>query len=426
MFRLIVCVMAICANAMLLGNACAAVRCGSAGDSAVCRGADDVTCREWLGDSIVDVVADVCATDVEERKARRLINEWEVSYGAGSPFGATEWRSLDNTVFTSKFTQMWQVNFCHQFSEHDYGDAPAGYYYPSMGFYLQWLDYSRLRIKGNEPLLPATMTADYGQIASAGWTLHQYMWARDKWRLHLNLECGAAYVFHPTYVSSVTFVTLAKPWQILIGAGVYLDRQVGHGELSLGPQFTHLSNSGLGAYNTGINNFSLCMRYRYKAVERILRAKAKDGGEAGDESRWYGSVATTLGGVYYEYSEHPNGQLTVMTDVMYRLSAANALGVGIDYFYNSQPDRDGRREYVGMAMKYDRWFGPFVIHMQGGAFLNACRPIKWKGRSRVYEHIGFKYVLMRHRPVSPYIGVYTKACGFNAEQMGVGVGVKVF
>ena len=363
------------------------------------------------------------------QKRHRLINEWEVSYGAGSPFGATEWREVKSSTFTEKFTQMWQLNVCHQFTADDFGAAPADFYYPSIGFYVQWLDYSHLRIQGNPPDFPETKTADYGQIASFGWTIHQYFWSKGKWRAHLNLENGAAYVFSPHYETG-SWVTLSKPWQILVGIGGYLDRQVGSdGELSIGPQFTHLSNSGLGAYNTGINNFSLVLRYRHKDLPDIQRCRPSEALREKDGSRFrphlYGSVMAGLGGVYFEYSEVPNGQLTVMADVMYRLNPNNGLGLGFDYYHNAIADRTGGRDYYGVGVKYDHWFGPFVIHVQGGVYVGPARPIKWKDLSRIYENIGFKYVLLRRHHVAPYLGIYTKGNGFNAEQMCFGMGVVV-
>lgn len=361
-------------------------------------------------------------------KGHRLINEWEVSYGAGSPFGATEWRAVKNSEFTQKFSQMWQVNFSHQFTADEYGAAPADYYYPSIGGYVQWLDYSHLRIRGVEPEFPATKTADYGQIVSFGWTIHQYCWSQGPWRAHLNIENGAAYVFSPHYEVG-NWVTLSKPWQILVGLGFYFDRDCRGGEISLGPQFTHLSNSGMAAYNTGINNFSLCLRYRHKSLTEIQRCRPDQARINRDGTTFrphlYGSMMVGLGGVFFEYSQHPNGQLTIMADAMYRLNPNNGLGIGVDYYHNANPDRTGHREYVGLGLKYDHWFGPFVIHVQGGAYLNEARPIKWKGTSRIYENIGVKYVLFRHRPLSPYLGIYTKGNGFNAEQMAFGLGMTI-
>lgn len=362
------------------------------------------------------------------RSSHRLINEWEVSYGAGSPFGATEWRALKNSEFTQKFSQMWQVNVCHQFTADEYGAAPVDYYYPSIGAYVQWLDYSHLRMRGKEPAFPPTKTADYGQIVSFGWTLHQYCWSQGPWRAHLNLENGAAYVFDPTYEVG-NWVTLSKPWQILVGFGFFLDHDCAGGEWSVGPQFTHLSNSGLGAYNTGINNFSLCLRYRHKDLRETQRCRPKQALTNRDGTRFsphlYGSVMLGAGGVFFEYDYEPNLQYNVMADVMYRLNPNNGLGLGLDYWHNEVADRTGRREYVGLAVKYDHWFGPLVVHLQGGAYLNDRRPIKWKDESRIYEHIGFKYVLFRTRPISPYVGIYTKGNGFDAEQMTFGVGMMI-
>lgn len=358
----------------------------------------------------------------------RLINEWEVAYGAGSPFGATEWRQVKNSVFTEKFSQMWQLHVSHQFTADEYGAAPAGFYYPSVGAYLQWLDYSHLRIRGNGQDIPTTKTADYGQILSFGWTIHQPFWSRGAWLAHLNIENGAAYVFRPVYEPG-NWVTLAKPWQILVALGVYVDRQLPHGLLSIGPQFTHLSNSGLGPYNTGINNFSLCLRYRHQTLPQVQRCPASQAMTEGSGQPFrphlYGSVMAGLGGVYFEYSERPNGQLTLMADLMYRLNPNNGLGLGLDYYHNAVADRTGRREYAGLAVKYDHWFGPFVIHVHAGAYLNAERPIKWKDTSRIYENIGVKYVFRRASSLSPYVGIYTKGNGFNAEQMAFGLGCTI-
>ena len=148
----------------------------------------------------------------KEAKREPLINEWGIGYGAGSPFGATEWRSVKNSEFTQKFSQMWQLNIGHQFSSKDYGAASKGYYYPTLGMFFQWLDYSHLKIQGVEPIIPKSKTADYGQIATFGITLHQYCWTSGKWRGYLNQETGAAYVFNPVY-EVPSWVTLSKPWQ---------------------------------------------------------------------------------------------------------------------------------------------------------------------------------------------------------------------
>lgn len=353
-----------------------------------------------------------------------LINEWEISYGAGSPFGATEWRSVKTSEFTQKFTQMWQLNVGHQFTSKDYGAAPKGYYYPTLGLFFQWLDYSHLKIRGKEPDIPSTQTADYGQIASFGFTLHQYCWANGKWRGHLNIETGAAYVFNPTYGDNC-WVTLSKPWQILVGLGWMFDYEIRRGEISFGPQFTHMSNSGLSDYNTGINNFSLCVRYKHKTLKEIQRCRPEDAliEKNGQkfQSHFYGSIMTGYSKVYFEI---PNTavQITMMADAMYRIDPNNGIGIGLDYYHNDNPDRTDRKDYIGAGIKYDRWFGPFVIHVQVGTYLNGKRPIKYKGTARVYENVGYKYVLFRQKRISPYLGIYTKGNGFEAEQMSFAAG----
>lgn len=361
--------------------------------------------------------------------SHRLINSWEVSYGAGSPFGATEWRALKNSEFTQKFSQMWQVSLQHQFTADDYDAAPDQYYYPSIGAYLQWMDYSHLRMRGTGDPYPVSKGDDYGQIVSVGWTINQPFWSTGKMQAHMNLENGAAYVFEPHYDPVSNWVTLAQHWQVMVGLGVYLDVQLPHGLLSVGPQFTHLSNSGLGYYNTGINNFSLTMRYRHQTMPQLQRCPTSQALIRKDGTRFerhlYGSFLATIGGVYFERDEHPNRQLTFMADAMYRINPNNGLGVGIDFYQNAKADRTGHHNYVGAGIKYDHWFGPFVIHLQGGAYIGPRRPIKWKNLSRIYENIGFKYVMFRTRQVSPYLGIYTKGNGFNAEQMAFGLGVMI-
>ncbi len=353
-----------------------------------------------------------------------FINEWGIGYGAGSPFGATEWRSVKNSEFTQKFSQMWQVNIGHQFTSRDYGAAPKGYYYPTFGMYFQWLDYSHLKIRGVEPTIPSTQTADYGQIASLGITLHQYCWTSGRWRMHFNHEGGAAYVFNPTYGKS-NWVTLAQPWQIYLGFGWFFDYEVKGGEISFGPQFSHLSNSGLANYNTGINNFSLCVRYRHKSLKEIQKCKPEEAliEKNGQrfKSHFYGSIMTGYSKVFFE---NPNSaiQFTMMADAMYRIDPNNGIGIGIDYYHNDHVDRTDRKDYIGAGIKYDRWFGPFVVHVQIGTYLNGKRPIKYKGTARVYENVGYKYVMLRQKRISPYIGIYTKGNGFEAEQMSFAAG----
>lgn len=43
---------------------------------------------------------------LKDTKKVPFINEWEIGYAAGFPFGATEWRSVKNSEFTQKFSQM--------------------------------------------------------------------------------------------------------------------------------------------------------------------------------------------------------------------------------------------------------------------------------------------------------------------------------
>lgn len=355
-----------------------------------------------------------------------LFDQYEVLYTAGSPWGTSEWRNVDNTIYYSKFTQMLQLSMLHQFKGRELGAATAGYRYPAMGIYLQWLDYSQLRMRDKNHL---SDKYSYGHIASFGFVLHQTCWINGRWSGHIKMQDGAAYVFHPVYKSEGgnTIATMAKPWQFLLGVGWYFDYAVGNKSvLSFGPQFTHMSNSGLDTYNTGINNFSLSVAYRHQSNNRppvcseANALREKDGSLF--HKHLYGSVLAGLSGVYYEYSQRPNGQLTMMADLMYRLSPTHGLGLGLDYYHCSQPDRCGRTDYVGAGVKYDHWWGGFVLHVHGGVYLNDRRPIKWKGMSRFYENIGYKYVFCRTHPIAPYLGVYTKGNGFNAEQMSFAVG----
>lgn len=357
-----------------------------------------------------------------------LASDWGVTYGAGSPFGAVEWREVPNTDFTQKFTQMLQVSFSHQLKGDEIGAATSGYRYPSVGAYLQWMDYSHLRMQGHEPLVPSSHRYSYGQIASFGWTLHQTCWTHGRWSGQLKIENGAAYVFDPVYVKEGKEVvaTLANPWQILVGVGWYFAREYGDGEILLGPLFTHISNSGLSSYNTGINNFSFALGYRHRAPRDTHRCPPERALKERDGSlfrpHYYTSIVAGLGGVFFEHSERANGQLTLMADAMYRLRPTHGLGLGLDYYHCAQPDRCGRTDYLGAGFKYDHWWGGFVFHLQVGAYLNAMRPIKWKGMSRFYENIGYKYVFCRQKPVAPYLGIYTKGNGFNAEQMAFSIG----
>ena len=367
---------------------------------------------------------DACSQLRKESKREPLINEWGIGYGAGSPFGATEWRSVKNSEFTQKFSQMWQLYLGHQFTSKDYGAAPKGYYYPTIGAYFQWLDYSHLKIRGREPIFPSTKTADFGQIATVGLTLHQYCWTSGRWRGTFNHEFGLAYVFDPVY-EVPSWVTLAKPWQFFVGFGWFFGYEVKGGEIDFGPQFTHLSNSGLTNYNTGINNFSLSVRYRHKALKEIQRCRPEEALVEKDGQRFrphlYGSVMAGYGKVYFE---DPNSavQLTIMADAMYKIDPNDGIGVGFDFYHNDNPDRTNRKNYVGAGIKYDRWFGPFVIHVQIGSYLNGKRPIKYKGTARIYENFGYKFVLFRQKRVSPYLGIYTKGNGFEAEQMSFAMG----
>ena len=110
------------------------------------------------------------------------------------------------------------------------------------------------------------------------------------------------------------------------------------------------------------------------------------------------------------YFEDPNSavQITMMADAMYKIDPNNGIGVGLDYYHNDNPDRTDRKDYIG-----------------AGIYLNGKRPIKYKGTARIYENVGYKYVMFRHKTISPYIGFYTKGNGFEAEQMSFALGCTI-
>lgn len=365
----------------------------------------------------------------------RVFDVWEVAYGAGSPFGLAEHRTLSGIEFTQKFTQMGQVSFMHQFKGRELGAATEGYRYPAIGAYVKWLDYSRLSFRGDgkqhgQICIPKEEHFDYGHIGSVGWVLDQYTWNKGRWRGHLHLENGAAYVFHPIYAYNGYAVTLAKPWQIFIGCGYYFDYQVcNDGELALGTQFNHMSNSGMSDYNTGINTFSLSLRYRHTARPVVERCKKEDALTNRDgtlfKKHLYSSITTGMGSLYSDNFRHSTGMLAVSADAMVRLSPTHGMGLGLDFWHQAQADRMGRNDYVGLSYKYDHWWGSFAFHGHIGAYLNGKRPIKYKSLSRIYQQLGFKYLFLRDSRIAPYLGIYSKANGFNAEAMTFAVGAVV-
>lgn len=383
----------------------------------------------------VSLWAVACLPLLAQQSRQRIFDVWEVAYGSGSPFGLAEHRSLSGIEFTQKYTQMWQVSFMHQFKGRELGAATEGYRYPAIGAYFKWLDYSRLSFRGDgqlhdHTLVPVTERFDYGQIGSFGWVLDQYTWNKGLWRGHLHIENGAAYVFHPVYAYNGYAVTLTKPWQIFIGVGYYFDYQIhSYGEVALGTQFNHMSNSGMSDFNTGINTFSLSLRYRHTAQGEVARCTGEDALLERDGTRFkphlYTSVTTSLGSLYSDNFQHSVGMLGISADGMIRLTPTHGMGLGLDFWHQALADRCGRRDYVGLSYKYDHWWGPFIFHAHIGAYLNGKRPIKWKDTSRIYQQLGFKYVFLRQKPVAPYLGLYSKSNGFNAEAMTFAVGAMI-
>jgi len=379
-----------------------------------------------------------CTLLAQEEK-HRLFDVWEVAYASGSPFGLAEHRTLSGIEFTQKYTQMWQVSLMHQFKGRELGAATKGYRYPAIGAYFKWLDYSRLSFRGDgqlhgKVLIPESEHFDYGQIGSFGLVLDQYTWNKGAWRGHIHLENGAAYVFDPVYAYQGYAVTLAKPWQIFIGVGYFFDYQIASksgknlGEVALGTQFNHMSNSGMSNYNTGINTFALSVRYRHTAQNYVQRCSEEDALIERDGTRFkphfYTSLTTGLGCLYSD-NFYSCGMMSLLTDAMYRITPTHGMGLSLGFWHQALPDRSGKRDYLGLSYKYEHWWGAFSFHTDIGAYLNGKRPIKYKSQSRIYQQLGIKYVFLRDAKVAPYLGLYSKSNGFNAEAMLFSLGAIV-
>jgi hypothetical protein len=378
---------------------------------------------------------------VREVSGTRLLNFYELNYEAGTPIRSTAtMKAMTHQAYTSGIT----CTVGHQYTADDFGPVTGRRYYPTVGLTMVYSNFSRVKMVPG-PKEQQAVVADYGHFIALAPSFTHYHHIDGTWRLKTVVENGVGYAFHPYDPKHNPYSTIGGHFQIYFSYGIFTGRQLGNLEFSVGPQFTHYSNSGTYRPNRGINNAGLSLRFKQADCPYIPRSNP-----ALEEEEFlpYIYFSANINGGFHTYKEeellyylkHPGasytksptvyGDLNLSADFMYRPKSYMGYGVGLDFFYrdgydmlreyytaiqSAQALKHVQRLYLGLALKHETYIRNFAIEINVGTYLNDKHLLNVDNFTRIYERIGLRYYMGDGR-IRPYVGYFIKGNKFTAEQ----------
>lgn len=397
--------------------------------------------RGQEADTLYDSLSAPDSLHIGALDAQRKLNFFEINYEAGTPIRSTaSMKSLTQQAYTSGIS----FTVGHQYMPEEYGPVTGRRYYPTLGLTVVYSNFSRVKMVPGVKEKNAVIS-DYGHFVAISPSFTHYHNIDGTWRLKTIVENGLGYAFHPYNYDKNPYSSIGGHFQIYFSYGIFTGRQLGKTEFSVGPQFTHYSNSGTYRPNRGINNVALSMRIKQADRPYIPRSNPA---LAEQEFLPYVYFTCNFNGGFHTYKEeemlfhlkHPGevyrqsptvyGDLNVSTDFMYRPKSYMAVGAGLDFFYRGGYDllheyytainseqalRHVQRLYLGLGLKHETYIGNFAIEINVGAYLNDKHLVNIDNYTRLYERIGLRYYIGEGR-VRPYVGYFIKGNVFTAEQ----------
>lgn len=369
-------------------------------------------------------------------------NFFEVSYAGGTPLKTTSgMREMMQQAYTSSF----QITFGHQYTAEDYGPTSISHYYPTVGLSFTYSDFCHVKMKPNHPHGETAPESDYGHFLALAISFTRYLHCFENFRFKAIIENGAAYALDPYDYRHNPYSSIGGHFQIYFNYGLFACCTFGKNEISIGPQFSHYSNSGTYRPNNGVNNISLALRFKQADYGEIPRSNPWAQSDAFQPYCYFGFHVN--GGIHTYKEEallrqmkHPGkkdpgkkatiyGDLNISADFLYRTSSYQGLGMGLDLFhgggysllkqyYSKTAPRIAhriKRTYLGIALKNESYIKNFAINIHVGAYLNSRHLKSDNSFTRIYERIGMKYYWGKGR-TRPYVGYFIKGNLFTAEQ----------
>jgi len=196
-----------------------------------------------------------------------------------------------------------------------------------------------------------------------------------------------------------------------------------HYRLSLGPAYSHHSNSKTNFVNTGCDAVSLEMALTYLNAPISRRTSKTTVEEMGLRKRYwdvYYAACITGSGVEdlsrrWTYASH-----SLRLAHYWRFFRRAAVGAGADGFFDKGGNED--RNAIGLCGRIDFYMTRnFVLALSAGGYLNG----KASNGSPVYESVGMNYCIDTSKWYFPYIGFCTKANAGKAENLQLVLGLRI-
>lgn len=311
----------------------------------------------------------------------------------------------------------------------------AGQNYPYDSYIsgiLTYQDYSHPQVKDEYSHL--MNNRGLGRYLSLGVSIRHHYWQNKWYSISGVIENGYGYQFDPHATKDVR-QTQSGYFQIYFNAGFHFTYTINeHHDLSTGPQFTHVSNSGTHLPNNGLNSLTWSLRYHYYMGEPETKNSDHAARKANRMNNQFIYLDGRVGcGINARNkSADPDtivnsihASVNTSLALMYKLNERHGLGLGADYFYNPTGAVDGRQNYLGVSIKHESIYNHLGVDVCLGYYANEShyKSEKSRKRTRLYEQIGMRWYFKPDSKSSPYIGYFVKGNGgFYAENIEVNVG----
>lgn len=322
--------------------------------------------------------------------------------------------------FPSRETQVKGPLYHYTFSvgtQYDagnlYGYYGLGGYYPSLGVTVGIYDYDGAVFPGGTP---------YSNHYSLSVHYEQTFWDSGRWSLHYLLENGLGYTSNTFDYEKNPESTFGGHYHTAFHMGVFLSCFLtDHIKLSLGPSYSHHSNSKTHYINTGCDAVSAEIALTY-AGQRVQKQTGNVSLESMGVRRRYWDIhygaCITGGGAgvtdTWRYVSHK-----VNAAHLWRTCRRAAFGAGADAFFDKGGNEN--RNAFGISGAVDYFLTRnLLLSGRVGAYLNG----KADNGSWLYETIGLTYSLDGSKWYVPYVGCLTKANAGKAENLELVVGFR--
>mgnify|MGYP003337564170 CR=1 FL=1 len=172
-------------------------------------------------------------------RAERFFNTWEASVGVGTPGFTASWINYLSEVGPGVAMYNAKLSIGHQYGAQDFGPARKGFYYPVVGFSLNYLDYSHCQLTGKHNY--SDHRYDFGRLLALSWHHSQNYLATEKFRLRTSWDMGIAYSFNH-YKKELPNLLLPIGGRVMMFLDMALlaGFQTSRYEWSIGPHFNLL------------------------------------------------------------------------------------------------------------------------------------------------------------------------------------------